>query len=209
MLAVDKQQIFCYTLTITPSHVRQNGALMKTAIKVFLIISYIGAGFSTLDAISFLSQGNRAVGIFMLINAAIVVAVAIIAQRKLATATCRADLRGIGIITLLFSNLIAGILMLCISDYELTPNTQQYNPYSNPYGNPYGSPYGSPYNDPYGSPYSGQQQNPNAQQQYQSPFGSPYGNPTGTPFNAPQDETPKENEQPTEENKDDTPTDQE
>lgn len=209
---------------------------MKTAIKVFLILSYVGAGLTALGSLSYLAEGDTAIGIAQLVNAAIVVAVSIIAQKKLATATCRRDLLAIGIFTLLFSSLIAGILMLCISDRELMPKNQQFNPYgnpyNNPYGNPYGNPYSNPYNGPYGAPYGGQYQNPNGQQyqnpnnpygnpngqygspnnQYQNPgntYGSPYGNPNGTPFTAPQNEAKDEPAQTTEENKDDTPTDQE
>jgi len=211
---------------------------MKTAIKVFLILSYVGAGLTALGSLSYLAEGDTAIGIAQLVNAAIVVAVSIIAQKKLATATCRRDLLAIGIFTLLFSSLIAGILMLCISDRELMPKNQQFNPYgnpyNNPYGNPYGNPYSNPYNGPYGAPYGGQYQNPNGQQQYnpygqqqynpngqqqynpgnqyQNPgntYGSPYGNPNGTPFTAPQNEAKDEHTTPTEENKNDTPTDQE
>ena len=158
---------------------------MKTAINVFLYLSYIGAGLNVWDAIDYFSKDNAAIGLALLVNAFIVTAVALLAQKKLATATCKRDLRGIAIITLLFSNLVAGILMLCIPETAFATPTQHYNPYTNPYGNPYNSPYGAPY---------GTQQN-------QSPYGSPYGNPTGTPFTSQKeeesDETDQNNEQDT------------
>jgi len=205
---------------------------MKTAIKVFLILSYVAAGFTALDGLLYMNQGNFNFGIAQLISATVVVTVSIIAHQKLRTATCKRDLRTIGIITLLFGNMIAGILMLCISDQELMPKNQQYNPYNNPYGSPYGNPYNGPYGGPYGSPYNqnGPYQNQGNQQQYNpyeqqqqynpnnqyqnpgnnNPYGSPYGNPTGAPFTAQEPAQPNEEPiQPTEENQNDTPTDQE
>ncbi len=211
---------------------------MKITIRVFLIITYVVSGITLLDGVSLLLQGDLAMGVYSLVSAAITIPFTIIAHVKLERATSRRELLPIGILTLLFSNVVAGILMLCIPDNSLAPKNQQFNPYNNPYGNPY-NPYGSPYGNTYNGPYGGQYQNPNGQyqnpngqyqnpngqyqnpynqqyhpnNQYQTPgntYGSPYGNPTGTPFTAQEPTQPKEEPaQPAEENKDDTPTDQE
>ncbi len=71
---------------------------MKTAAKVFIIIGMVFQ--------------------FWLIVPLIV---GIIALNKLNKATSKADLVGIGIVTLIFCNLIGGILMLCLKDEDLAP----------------------------------------------------------------------------------------
>lgn len=71
---------------------------MKTAAKVFIILSMIG-GFWM---------------IFPLV-------IGIIALKKLNNATKKDELTGIAIVTLLFCSLIGGILMLCIDEKDLAP----------------------------------------------------------------------------------------
>ena len=71
---------------------------MKTAAKVFIILSMIFLFYL----------------IFPLV-------VGIIALKKLKTATSKSELTVIAIITLLFCNTIAGILMLCLSEKDLAP----------------------------------------------------------------------------------------
>ncbi|MBQ7935364.1 MAG: hypothetical protein IJ407_04015 [Clostridia bacterium] len=71
---------------------------MKTAAKVFIIIGIV-VGF---------------IGIIPPI-------VGFIALNKLKKATKKSELTGIAIVTLLFCNLIGGILMLCLSDADLAP----------------------------------------------------------------------------------------
>ena len=144
---------------------------MKKAIKIFLIIAYVGAGINIANGLAYCEIGDKANGYTLIVSAILSIIITVVADRTLEKATCKRDLRGIAIVTLLFSNVIAGVLMLCISDKDLvSPNAQQ-NRYDNPYNNPYsGQQYGS-YSDPYGSPY-----------------GSPYGNPGGTPFSSPSTE---------------------
>lgn len=69
---------------------------MKTVAKVFIILGMI-------------------VGCWMIIP----VIVGIFALKKLNTAKTKSELTVMAVITLLFCNLIGGILMLCISDEEL------------------------------------------------------------------------------------------
>ncbi len=69
---------------------------MKTVAKVFIILGMI-------------------VGCWMIIP----IIVGIFALKKLNTAKTKSELTVMAVITLLFCNLIGGILMLCISDEEL------------------------------------------------------------------------------------------
>jgi Sec-independent protein secretion pathway component TatC len=69
---------------------------MKTAAKVFIIIGMI-AGFWTILPLIF----------------------GFIALKKLNTATCKADVSvGVSVLTILFVNVIGGILMLCLKDSD-------------------------------------------------------------------------------------------
>lgn len=69
---------------------------MKTAAKVFIVIGMIVQGILIVPII-----------------------VGAIALKKLNTATTKSELTGIGVATLLFCNLIGGILLLCMSDEDL------------------------------------------------------------------------------------------
>ena len=69
---------------------------MKTVAKVFIILGMIVGCWTIFPII---------VGIFAL--------------KKLNTAKTKSDLTAMGVVTLLFCNLIGGILMLCISEEEL------------------------------------------------------------------------------------------
>ncbi len=68
---------------------------MKTAAKVFIII-----------------------GMVCLFWCIVPLIVGILALKKLNTATCKADVTTMGVLTLLFVNLIGGILMLCLKDED-------------------------------------------------------------------------------------------
>ena len=160
---------------------------MKTAIKVILILTLVYLPFMLLVGIVAMATDGSKVGLIQgissIVSFAIATPVCIVALVKLSKAKCRKDLQVIGIITLLFGQLWAGILMLTISDAALDPT-----PYKSPYGQPpygaqgpYGTPYGTPYGQgntpPYGTPY-GQGNTP--------PYGTPYGQgnmpPYGTPY---------------------------
>lgn len=181
---------------------------MKKAIKIFLIISFITAGINISEAMTYSDLGRTDLAAFYFINAASMIIVSYLGDRALELATCKRDLRGIAIVTLFFGSLIAGILMLCISDREFVPNAtqnnqqNQYNPYTNPYGNPYSSPYGSPYGAPYGAnnnPYGAPDEEDDEEDEnsdtsdedknQNSTYGSPYGNPYGTPYHTAQNDT--------------------
>ncbi len=75
--------------------------LMKTAAKVFIILGMI-CGFWTILPLIF----------------------GIIALKKLKTATKKEELTTSAVLTLLFCNLIGGILMLCLKDEDLAPAEQ-------------------------------------------------------------------------------------
>ncbi len=74
---------------------------MKTAAKVFIIIGMIFQGIL----------------IFPIVIGAL-------ALKKLKTATSKSELTAMGVLTLLFVNLIGGILMLCLSDDDLKDNVK-------------------------------------------------------------------------------------
>lgn len=180
---------------------------MKTAIKVFLIISIVFGAFNLLAAIGYLAAGEMVQGITSLILGACPIIMGSIALGKISSATSRQGLTGLGVLVLLFCNVIAGILILVSSERDYAPQ-QPYNTPYNPYGNsPYGNtnnPYG---NTPYGTnnPYGGQQTPPPYNQPNQTPYGgspysapnSPYGNSYGVPYGqqAPQ-QNPQQNPNP-------------
>ena len=172
---------------------------MKGTIKAFLIITYVYAGILTLAALGSFSYGDYVTAFYNIGIAAVSIPVSIIAHVKLGTATCRKDLRGIAILTLIFGNMIAGILMLCIPDSALAENATKNNP-ANPYNpyNPYNQPYDNPYQSPYGAPYNpnGQYQNPNGQ--FQNPNGQ-FQNPNGqfqNPYQQPYNPNPQQYQNP-------------
>ena len=168
---------------------------MKGTIKAFLIITYVYAGILTLSALSSFANGDPAAALYSIGIAAVSLPVSIIAHVKLGTATCRKDLRGIAILTLIFGNAVAGILMLCISDSALAENAAKNNP-ANPYNpyNPYNQPYGTSYQSPYGAPYGAQYTQNGQQQPYQNP-NDPYQNPNGQ-FQNPNGQAPNPYQQP-------------
>ena len=73
---------------------------MKTVAKIFIIIGMV-------------------VGFWMIVP----IIVGSIALNKLASATKKEELTGIGICTLLFCNVIGGVLMLCIPESEFVDDT--------------------------------------------------------------------------------------
>lgn len=119
---------------------------MKTASKVFLILTIVASAIGVLVVIfgweafvraiaesaaisagvtlttSLLQQVKDAVAsyqILMIIVMAIPIVVSAISLKKLANAQWKSELTVMAILTLLFANLIAGILMLCIKDEDL------------------------------------------------------------------------------------------
>lgn len=174
---------------------------MKTAIKVFLIISIVVGAFNLIAGIGYLAGGEVTLAVTSLIMGICPIIIGSITLGKISSATSREGLTGLGVVVLLFCNLIAGILILVSSDRDYAPK-QPYNTPYNPYGNP-NSPYGNtnnPYgNTPYGTnnpytpnnPYGGQQTTPPPyNQSNQTPYGgspysapnSPYGNSYGVPY---------------------------
>lgn len=112
---------------------------MKTAAKVFLILSMIGAGLEVLLAIFFFALGPAMAetvadsqtpadmirtiyivyAIVLLISAAVVFGVAFGAYRALNSAVSHSDLIGWGIAAIIFCGIIPGVLLLCIRDEDL------------------------------------------------------------------------------------------
>lgn len=119
---------------------------MKTASKVFLILTIVASEIGVLVVIfgweafvraiaesaaisagvtlttSLLQQVKDAVAsyqILMIIVMAIPIVVSAISLKKLANAQWKSELTVMAILTLLFANIIAGILMLCIKDEDL------------------------------------------------------------------------------------------
>lgn len=77
---------------------------MKTATKVFIIIGMICQFYLIVPLI-----------------------VGILALKKLNTATKKSELTGMAIATLIFCNVIAGVIMLCMKDQDLVPATSDFN----------------------------------------------------------------------------------
>lgn len=181
---------------------------MRSTAKVFLILSAIWGGISFVTGLFSLIVGSTVTGLISMINGALAFSVSLVALTVLKRAKTRKDLRVIGILTLLFANIVAGVLFLCMNEYELGDMRTQYygqppfgqQPYGQqPYGRPpygqqpygqqpYGqSPYGQqPYGQPYGQPPFGQQpygQPPFGQQPYgQQPYGQQHNNPNVPPY---------------------------
>lgn len=164
---------------------------MRSTAKVFLILSAIWGGLSVMSGTVFLFDEKILVGIISLISGLAALVVSIIALIKLSRARTRRDLLAIGIVTLLFANIVAGILFLKMGDYELNGGVGGYS-------------YGIPYTvkeTPDGESMSGN----TGHTSYTSntpPYGTPFGNPdvppyggaNGAPFAAPKkdEETPKD-----------------
>lgn len=155
---------------------------MKNTAKVFLILSTVWGVISTLSGIITLVDGEYVIGAISLVSGLLAAVISIIANRRLARAMTKRELRGIGIVTLLFANVVGGILLLTMSDYELGGYTQGIPYYvQTPNGQqPYGQqPYGQ--QPPYGQSY----QNTT----YRDPNMPPYGGAYGAPFAAPTQNT--------------------
>ena len=135
---------------------------MKTAAKVFLILSLVSAGIAllcllfgwdayvkviaeaaaleegiTLTPVLFeqVKQTVAPLQIVMIIALIPGTVIAILSLIKISKATAKSELLALGILTLLFTNLIPGILMLCIRDQDLCPPAQNY--YQPPVAQPY------------------------------------------------------------------------
>ncbi len=95
----------------------KNNTELITASKIFIILSIVAASIGILTSIVFLCMGY-----FLLILAIIALCIPIIigyfAFKKLNKAKSRQEIFIISILTLVFCNIIAGILMLCISDKD-------------------------------------------------------------------------------------------
>lgn len=175
---------------------------MKTASKVFVILSlcwriplfalYSVASLTLMagDSAFALATGMAGFGVYPLFLSALILAPGIIfgfiALVRLNRAVCRDDVpTWLGVCTLIFTSLLGGIFMLCVSDrdfeptatvsrtvyYQTVPVGQPMNGFDpnarNPYQpvnqNPYQNPYQNPNQPMYQNPY----QNPN-QQMYQN-----------------------------------------
>jgi len=162
---------------------------MRSTAKVFLILSAIWGGISFVTGLFSLIVGSTVTGLISMINGVLAFSVSLVALTVLKRAKTRKDLRVIGILTLLFANIVAGVLFLCMNEYELGDTRTQY--YGQPpFGQqPYGQqPYGQP---PYGQQSYGQQsygQQPYGQQPYgqppfgQQPYGQQHNNPNVPPY---------------------------
>ena len=154
---------------------------MRSTAKVFLILSMVWGGISVLTGGAYVIASEMAAAVISIASGAMAFVVSLFALRALKRAKTRRDLRVIGILTLLFANVVAGILFLCMNEYELgdTRSCYQNQP---PYGQaPYGqAPYGQA---PYGqAPYN---QTP-PQNQNVPPYGGVY----GAPYAAKKEDTP-------------------
>lgn len=105
---------------------------MKTAAKVFLILSIIGSailifvgGFTYLGGTALLATDEVTAvtaissGISNVVSGLISLIFSIVSLVKLNKATCADDYSvGFRIVTLLFANIIAGIILLCMKDKD-------------------------------------------------------------------------------------------
>lgn len=109
---------------------------MKTASKVFIIISICVSSFFLFlfFIVGIASCGTDEAGgmfagcllFFLFLSPTIIVG--IIALYKLNKAKTKKELTVIAIITLIFCNLISGILMLCLKDEDLNPSLKSNEP---------------------------------------------------------------------------------
>lgn len=166
---------------------------MKTAAKVFIIIGIVVGVLNLFNGIFTLTDSandsETAWGVSQILLGAASVVVGGFTLSKLSSATCRQDVTVVGILSLLFCNFIAGILILASSDRDYSSARQSYDgmpPYGNPNYPPYGGqtpPYGNntPYNNT-SSPY-GNANTPNGTPN--TPYGtpaSPYANQNMPPY---------------------------
>lgn len=110
---------------------------MKTAAKIFLILSIISESIATIVCIIFtiifglngdlinqnvgydISKFYIAVFVICLVLCAIGVLVSVLSLKKLGTATSKKELVPYGVLCLIFSGIVPGILLLCIDDNSL------------------------------------------------------------------------------------------
>lgn len=123
---------------------------MKTASKVFVIISIVFACLELFAGFICLSVGFGDIGAFALIWGLIVLLISICALSELNKARKHSDLVVIGVLTMIFCSFLAGLLMLLIKDEELQSDLEEdeENEHPSPYvyvGNTTGS--YSPAND--------------------------------------------------------------
>lgn len=128
------------------SHTQKTSSGLQTATKIFLILSCIGTAISTLSmfasCVSMSELAPELTGIYGFF--AVVCIGLFVLDICMTTHYTKAINEGapVGtafkVCTLLFVNLIAGILMLC--DNGSTENNNQYNTPNNTINNPYGTP---------------------------------------------------------------------
>ena len=190
--------------------------MKKFFANLFLVLSCIFLGIDVPTNLYYYVTQKQESYLIFAISSALTVFICLFAIVKIKNAKTKKELLPTAIITLLFGNLVAGILMLCLKDQDLNPVTFSYtDPYGSPYrapnADPYGSPYGStPYNGPYGGPYGGasaNQEEKDKKEEEQEPS-SPYINPTETPFYRVMNET-EEQDSNTPENEPSAPSDNE
>ena len=92
---------------------------MKTASKVLIVLTMIFASISIVFSL-YLCFTKSIVYIIAVLACVVVAIIADLGLRKLRTAKKSSDLTISAILVLVFVNLIAGILMLCIKDKDLT-----------------------------------------------------------------------------------------
>lgn len=95
---------------------------MKKTAKIFLIIGAVFAVFCLFPAIAAIIADYLAGGLILILYIVFSLVIALYAKTKLDEATKKDELLGIGILTLLFCNMIAGILILCLRDEDLSDN---------------------------------------------------------------------------------------
>ncbi len=98
---------------------------MKKASKVFIVMGIVYQIIMSIMYFAILMSGNagnkEGVVVFLWFISLTGFIVGLIALSKLKDAKKAADLKLTAILTLLFCNLIGGILMLCLSDGDLKP----------------------------------------------------------------------------------------
>lgn len=100
---------------------------MKTAAKVFIIIGIVFGFLMLIGSIVMLSSNIPGFGVALLIFNIVTLVVGFMSLSKLEDATQKSELTGTAICCLLFCNLVAGILMLCLKDEDLKDNKKLYD----------------------------------------------------------------------------------
>jgi len=110
---------------------------MKTAAKVFLIISMVAGGIGFLFGIVALTNPTLAksladfglTGVNFIVQGILSLTFGSIALYKLGKACTQRELVPWGVCALLFCSLLSGIFLLLVKDEELAPTTLQANPF--------------------------------------------------------------------------------